>query len=95
VFLAHRIGYALPRQGETHMALDAFETGGSSPPRPDLIVSGGGSIYLLFATSSLGEAWVNNHIPDDAQWFAGGVAVEHRYIGEIVAGAVADGLRVQ
>ena len=77
------------------MALDAFETGGSSPPGPDLIVSGGSSIHLLFATSPMGEARVDDHIPDDALWFAGGIAVEHFYIGDIVARAVADGLRVQ
>jgi hypothetical protein len=93
VFLAPRIGAGLLAKEESTMALDAFETNGSSPP--DLIVSGGGSIYLLFATSPLGEAWIDDHIPDDAQCFAGGVAVEHRYIGAIVAGAIADGLRVR
>lgn len=60
------------------MQLDAFTTGGTSPPRPDLLVSGGGTIYLLFATSPRGETWIDEHIPEDAQWFAGGVAVEHR-----------------
>lgn len=75
--------------------LDAFQTGGTSPPRPDLLVSGGGSLYLLFATSLRGETFIDEHIPTDAQWFAGGVAVEHRYIGDIVAGAISDGLRVR
>lgn len=72
------------------MALDAFETGGTSPPRPDLLVSGDGTLYLLFATSPRGETWIDDHIPEDAQRFAGGVAAEHRYIG-----AIADGLRVR
>jgi hypothetical protein len=93
VFLAPRIGAGLLAKEEPTMALDAFETNGSSPP--DLIVSGGGTLYLLFATSPVGEAWVEEHIPDDAQRFAGGVAVESRYIGAIVAGAVADGLKVR
>ena len=75
--------------------LDAFQTGGTSPPRPDLLVSGGGTLFLLFATSPRGDAWIEDHIPDDAQWFSGGVAVEHRYIGDIVAGAISDGLRVR
>jgi hypothetical protein len=76
--------------------IDAFKTNGSSPPpHPDLLVSGGGSVYLLFATSAAGASWIAEHIPDDAQWFGGGVAVEHRYIADIVTGAVADGLRVR
>ncbi len=76
--------------------LDAFKTNGSSPPQhPDLLVSGGGTLFLLFATSPTGESWIEEHIPDDAQWFAGGVAVEHRYILDIITGAVADGLRVR
>ena len=77
------------------MRLDAFETGGSSPPRPDLLVCGGGTVYLLFATSSAGESWLDEHIPEDATWFGGGVAVEHRYVGDIVSGAINDGLRVR
>ena len=77
------------------MQLDAFTAGGTSPPHPDLLVSGGGTLYLLFATSPHGETWINDHIPDDAQWFGGGVAVEHRHIVDIVAGAVADGLGVK
>jgi hypothetical protein len=75
--------------------IDAFKTNGKSPPPPDLLVSGDGRLYLLFATSPAGESWIEEHIPDDAQRFAGGVAVEHRYIADIVSGAVADGLRVR
>jgi hypothetical protein len=76
--------------------LEAFKSAGSSPPQDtDLLICGGGTVYLVFAVSPAGDSWIENHVPDDAQWFAGGVAVEHRYIGAIVAGAVADGLRVR
>jgi hypothetical protein len=62
----------------------------------DLLVQGGGSVYLLRAASPHGEAWIEEHIPADALRFAGGaVVVEHRYIHDIVAGAVRDGLRVR
>jgi hypothetical protein len=75
--------------------LEAFNTAGSSPPQdPDLLVSGGGTVYLVFPVSPAGESWIESHIPDEAHWFAGGVAVEHRYIEAIVVGATADGLRV-
>jgi hypothetical protein len=75
--------------------LEAFETAGTSPPQqPDLLISGGGTVYLLFAVSPTGASWIEEHTPDDAQWFAGGVAVEHRYVEAIVVGATADGLPV-
>lgn len=60
----------------------------------DLLVHGGGTVYLLRPVSPAGAAWVDEHIPGDATWFGGAVAVEHRYIRDIVVGAVSDGLRV-
>jgi hypothetical protein len=76
--------------------IDAFQTGGTSPPsRPDLLVRGEGTIYLLFATSPCGEAWIDEHLPEDAIEFIGGIAIEHRFIGDIVRGAIADGLTVR
>jgi len=61
----------------------------------DLLVHGGGTVYLLRPVSRAGTAWVDEHIPEDAAWFGGAVAVEHRYIRDIVVVAVADGLRVR
>ena len=60
----------------------------------DLFVEGGGSVYLLRPVSAAGSVWVAMHIPFDAQWFGGAIVVEHRFIGDIVAGAINDGLRV-
>ena len=81
------------------MALDLFKTNGSSPPPPppkvDLLVHGGGSVYLLRPVSQVGEAWIEEHLPADATWFGGAVVVEHRYIHNIVIGAVTDGLGVK
>jgi hypothetical protein len=61
----------------------------------DLLVHGGGTVYLLRPVSPTGAAWVDEHIPEDATWFGGAVVVEHRYIRDIVVGAVTDGLRVR
>jgi hypothetical protein len=61
----------------------------------DLLVHGGGSVYLLRPTSPLGSTWVTQHIAPDASWFGGAVVVEHRYIRDIVVGATREGLEVR
>jgi hypothetical protein len=60
----------------------------------DLLVHGGGSVYLVRPVSPLGVAWVDEHISLDAMWFAGAVAVENRYVADILHGAAEDGLRI-
>ncbi len=61
----------------------------------DLIVHGGGTVYVLRPTTPTGEAWIKEHIQPDALWFGGGVVVEHRFIRDIVLGAISDGLKVR
>lgn len=61
---------------------------------PDLIVSDQGSIFLLRGATDAGKDWIADHIPADAQSWCGDIVVEHRYIGAIVEGAIADGLVV-
>jgi len=50
------------------------------------------SVYLLRAESDAGQVWIDEHISEDAMRFGGGVAVEHRYIRDIVDGMLTDGL---
>jgi hypothetical protein len=66
-----------------------------TPRQGDLLVHGEGSIYLLRATSKRGQIWIAERISDDSQEWAGAIVVEHRYIGEIVRGALTDGLQVR
>ncbi len=61
----------------------------------DLLVQGEGSVFLLRPTNRKGCRWLKEHIPADAMWFADALVVEHRYIHDIVAGALCDGLRVR
>ena len=63
--------------------------------KPDLLVYGGGTLYTLHAVSRRGERWITEHIADDAPRLGTAIAVEHRYIRDIVVGAVSDGLRVR
>ena len=63
---------------------------------PDLRVTNkAGSIVLLHALTDAGRAWIDEHIPDDAMRFGGGIVVEPRYIDAIANGAMADGLTVE
>jgi len=63
---------------------------------PDLKVENHGSIFLLVPMSEAGDDWIDEHIPEDAmRWGASSVVVEHRYIADIVDGAIADGLTVE
>lgn len=61
----------------------------------DLSIQNEGSIFLLRAISEAGKTWLADNIGDDAQHFGGAIVVEHRYIGDIAAGAINDGLEVE
>ena len=72
---------------------DSFGTSGSSP-QPDFVVENHGSIFLLQPVSPAGNDWVKENLPEDRLTFGGAVVVEHRYIADIVRGAMADGMEV-
>lgn len=61
----------------------------------DFTVSGGGTLYILKPNTDEAKTWIDAHIPEDAQRWGGGVAVEHRYINDIVVGIQSDGLTVE
>jgi len=61
----------------------------------DLLVHGEGSIYLLRPMSRRGQQWIDENVSEDHQEWAGVIVIEHRFIGDIIRGAVADGLRVR
>ena len=62
---------------------------------PDFSIEGGGrfcTVYLLRPLTPAAFAWVEEHIPEDAQRLGTAIAVEHFYIDAIAEGIVADGL---
>jgi hypothetical protein len=63
--------------------------------RVDFEISGGGTVYLLHPLTRAAHSWIAEHLPADAMRLGDAVAVEWRYIGEAVGGAIADGLRVR
>jgi hypothetical protein len=58
----------------------------------DFDIVNDGSVFLLIPNTEAAEAWVAEHIPADAQTLGKGIAVEHRYIADIVKGIAEDGL---
>jgi hypothetical protein len=63
--------------------------------RTDLLVHGKGTIFLLRAMSHRGRRWMNDNVSRDRHEWNGVVVVEHRFIADILGGAVADGLRLR
>jgi hypothetical protein len=62
--------------------------------KTDFSVANHGSIYLLRPNSILANDWIDENLPEERQEFAGAAVIEHRYIGDIVAGIQHDGLTV-
>jgi hypothetical protein len=54
-----------------------------------------GTILVLYPCNEAASGWVAEHLGDDLMWWAGGVVVEHRYIGEIANAVHVDGLTVK
>ena len=71
-----------------------FASSGSSPT-PDFLVENHFTIFLLTPLTPAANSWVNENLPEDRLTFGGAVCVEHRYIAEIVRGAIADGFQVK
>lgn len=57
---------------------------GLSAPAADYEVSGGGSLFILTPLNDVARENLESGVSDEAQWWAGGVAVEHRYIAPLL-----------
>jgi hypothetical protein len=64
------------------------------PRGVDFTVANHGSIFLLTPRTPAAFAWVEAHIPDDAQTLGLSIAIEHRFIVDLVEGILGDGLVV-
>jgi hypothetical protein len=84
---------------------NAFETSGSSPSnskslpetRPDFSFQNHGSICILTPITPAARDWFSEHLPVDnseTQFWAGGIVIEPRYVGDIISGIQSDGLSV-
>jgi hypothetical protein len=74
-----------------------FAASGNSPTRsdgPDFRCANHGSLFLLFSLTQHAHSWIEEHLPEDAQWFGNAVVIEHRYIWTILDGIQDAGLAV-
>ena len=65
-----------------------------TPNNPDYEVSGGGTVYIVTPLNPAAKENLEAGVGDEAQWFAGGVAVEHRFISDLVNQLRAEGWSV-
>jgi len=60
----------------------------------DVLVYLDSSLSIVKPQTDGARDWISEHISEDAQWFAGGVVVEPRYLEDVVVGMREDGLVV-
>lgn len=61
----------------------------------DFDVHNHGSIALLFPMTEAAHDWVAENLPEDIMTLGAGIAIEPRYLGDILEGIVNAGLSVQ
>ena len=67
----------------------------TSNAQADFEVSGGGSVFILTPLNEDAKTHLFDNVQEDAQFWAGGVVVEHRYIGGLVEALRAEGYVVR
>lgn len=72
---------------------DPNKQSGSSPT-PDFEVENHFSIFLLRPLTPAAESWIDEHIPEDAQYFSNAVVVEARCFWAILEALQAEGYTV-
>lgn len=61
----------------------------------DFNITGGGTLYVLDPLTPRAKAWIKDHVDDNAlTWGPNAIAIEHRYVADIIDGIRADGLEV-
>lgn len=63
-----------------------------APLECDLYVEDHGSVILFRPVSRGAREWLDKNVSEDAQWFGGALAVEHRYAESLADGMTDAGL---
>ncbi|MGD1082735.1 MAG: hypothetical protein ABR881_30850 [Candidatus Sulfotelmatobacter sp.] len=46
---------------------------------PDVLVRNERTVFVFCLLTSQAEAWIDEHVQSDAQWFGSALIVEHRF----------------
>jgi hypothetical protein len=60
----------------------------------DFEIVNGGSVSLIIPLTREGRRWLDDSIGEDALYLGQGLAVEARYLGQIVGGILSSGLTI-
>lgn len=60
----------------------------------DFTLTDGGSVCLLTPTTSDARRWLDENIGEDALYLGQGIAIERKYVQQILDGIQADGFEV-
>ena len=60
----------------------------------DFEVVYGGSVSLIIPLNRDARIWLDENIGDDALYFGKGLAVEHRYLDQVIDGMMSAGLKM-
>nr|ABI21616.1 Smu18A [uncultured organism] len=74
--------------------MDIVNRAETAAPAADFTVSGGGSVYLVHPHTDDARNHLLRVVGMEAQFLGNAVAVEHRYIRQIVVALVEDGFTV-
>jgi len=74
---------------------DSFVASGNSPTQssPDFAVRSEGTIWLFTPQTSAAFEFLSEHIQEDAQYFGDSLAVEHRFVYDLLIGLREHGLK--
>jgi hypothetical protein len=61
----------------------------------DVQVTGEGTIFLFDLRTEKAREWVAENVGGETNYFAGSLAVEHRYARDLANGMIGDGLVVR
>jgi hypothetical protein len=65
------------------------------PRDADVIISGGGTIYLFRPLNASASDWVAGWVCGERQLLGNALAVEHRYARDLAQAMAEDGLRIR
>ncbi len=72
----------------------AIADGNAAPAAPDYSVENHGSLYLVRCMNQNALEHLADNVSDEAQWMGEALAVEHRYISDLVTGLRGNGFTV-